>query len=143
MRNSQVKNWIKVEFWFFQIFGQGGGWGLQCLIGETGQIVVSGLGFYCTVELQSTCNDPLYEEVLGVMNDFLYPSNSKVYKKSLDITKPCYSEQFLLVPWPFIISRFCCTLNILVIILKINWQIFFRLMACLYSTIMVTTLARQ
>ena len=47
----------------------------------TGQIVVSGLGFYCTVEPQCTCNDPLYEAVLGVMNDFLYPSNSKVYKK--------------------------------------------------------------
>ena len=43
--------------------------------------MVSGLGFYCTVESQCTCNDPLYEEVLGVMNDFLYPSNSKVYKK--------------------------------------------------------------
>ena len=47
----------------------------------TGQIVVSGLGFYCTVEPQCTCNDPPYETVLGVMNDFLYPSNSKVYKK--------------------------------------------------------------
>ena len=29
-------------------------------------------------------------------------------KMNLDITKPCYSEQILPVPWPFVISRFHC-----------------------------------
>ena len=34
----------------------------------------------CTVEPQ--CNEPLYNEVLGVTNNyFLYPSNSKIYEK--------------------------------------------------------------
>ena len=43
----------------------------------------------------------------------LYPcSNSKVpvYEKKLDITKPRYSEQIVLVIWPFVISRFHCTI---------------------------------
>ena len=30
----------------------------------------------------------------------------KYMKKNLDITKPRYSEHFLPVPWPFVISRF-------------------------------------
>ena len=42
-------------------------------------------------------NEPLYNEVLGIANDFLYPSNSKIYGKEL---RP--------VPWPFVISRFHC-----------------------------------
>ena len=29
-------------------------------------------------------------------------------EKNFDIMKPCYSEQILLVPWPFVISRFHC-----------------------------------
>ena len=29
-------------------------------------------------------------------------------KMTFDITKPCYSEQILPVPWPFVISRFHC-----------------------------------
>ena len=46
-------------------------------------------------------------EVLGITNDFLYLSNSKVYEKyPLYLTKPRYSEQILPVPWPFVISRF-------------------------------------
>ena len=32
-----------------------------------------------TVETQ--CNEPLYNEVLGMTNDFLYPNNSKIYGK--------------------------------------------------------------
>ena len=27
-------------------------------------------------------------------------------EKNLDVTKPCYSEHMLPVPWPFVISRF-------------------------------------
>ena len=32
-------------------------------------------------------------------------------EKNLDTTKPRYSEQILLVPLPFVTSRFHCTLN--------------------------------
>ena len=40
-----------------------------------------------TVEPQY--NEPVYNEVLGITNDFLYPSNSKIIimKKNLDIRK--------------------------------------------------------
>ena len=34
----------------------------------------------------------------------------KYLKKKLDTTKPRYSEQILLVTWPFVISRFHCTI---------------------------------
>ena len=51
-------------------------------------------------------NEPLYNEVLDIANDFLYSSNSKMYEKNFDITKPRYSEHILPVPWPFVISRF-------------------------------------
>ena len=44
---------------------------------------------------------------LGVTNDFLCPSNGKIMKKNLDVTKPC-SEQILPVPWPFMKWRFHC-----------------------------------
>ena len=53
----------------------------------------------------------LYRETsIYKTNDFLgYPSNSKIYeKKNLGITKPRHSEQFLPVPWPFVISTFHC-----------------------------------
>ena len=42
-----------------------------------------------TVELRY--NEPLYNKVLGVRNDFLYPSNSKLYGK-----EPRYNENSLL-----------------------------------------------
>ena len=35
-------------------------------------------------------NEPLYNEVLGITNDFLYPSNSKIYAK-----EPCSNETWL------------------------------------------------
>ena len=31
-------------------------------------------------------------------------------EKNLDITKPRYSEHILSVPWPFVVSRFHCTI---------------------------------
>ena len=40
---------------------------------------------------------------------FLYPSNSKICEKYLDITKPGYSEHILPVHWPFVTTRFHCT----------------------------------
>lgn len=33
-------------------------------------------------------------------------------EKSLDITKPFYSEHILAVPWPFVISRSPCNLGL-------------------------------
>ena len=53
-------------------------------------------------------NEHLYNEVLDETNDFLYPSNSKILKKNLDITKPRSSVQILSVTWPFVKSRFHC-----------------------------------
>ena len=41
-----------------------------------------------TVEPRFT--EPLYNEVLGITNDFLYPSNSKIYEKG-----PRYNETLL------------------------------------------------
>ena len=55
-----------------------------------------GLGM-CTVE-------PRYNEVLGITNEFLYPSHSKIYEK-----EPRYSEHILPVPWPFVKSMFHCS----------------------------------
>ena len=56
-------------------------------------------------------NDPLYNEVLGITNDVLYPSNSKICKKNLNITKPRFFEQILPIPWPLAMSRFHCKNN--------------------------------
>ena len=41
---------------------------------------------------------------------FFTQVTAKDMKKNLDIMKPCFSKQILPVPWPFIISRFHCTL---------------------------------
>ena len=46
-------------------------------------------GYYlCTVEHRY--NEPLYNEVFGIMKDFLYPRNSKICGK-----KPRYNETSL------------------------------------------------
>ena len=57
--------------------------------------------------------EPLYNEALGITNYFLPTSNSKMYEKKVDVTKPRYREQILLVPWPFFISRFHSNLLLL------------------------------
>ena len=54
--------------------------------------------------MEPRCNETVYNEDLGITNDFLYPSNGKTYEK-----EPRYSEQILPVAWPFVISRFHCT----------------------------------
>ena len=53
--------------------------------------------------------EPLYNEVLGITNDFLrlYPNNSKIFEKG-----PRYSEHIFPIPWPFVISRFHCLTKI-------------------------------
>ena len=55
-----------------------------------------------TVEPQF--NEPLYNEVLGIRGNIPRPSKGKI-EKSLDITKPRYSEPILSVPWPFANGR--------------------------------------
>ena len=37
-------------------------------------------------------NEPLYNEVLGITNDFLYPSNSKIYKTNLVIANTFFQS---------------------------------------------------
>ena len=63
----------------------------------------------CGCILHGSTVEPRYNEVPRMTNDFLYPSNSKIMKKNLDITKPRSREQILPVPWPFVMSRFHCT----------------------------------
>ena len=53
---------------------------------------------------------------------FFTPVIAKCMKKDLDITKPRYSEQILLVPWPFAISRFHCNYKMVLRILQIPWS---------------------
>ena len=60
------------------------------------------------ITVEPRYNEPLYNKVLRIMNDFHYPSNNKIYK-----TKPRYSEQILPVPWPFVASRVHCTSHLL------------------------------
>ena len=57
----------------------------------------------CQLSMKPRYNEPLYNEVLVITNNFLYPSNSRMLKKETQ-----YSEQILSVSWPFVISRFYC-----------------------------------
>ena len=60
-----------------------------------------------TYTVEPRYNEPLYNEVLGITNNFLFiPAIVKYMKKNLDITKPRYSKQILPVPWPFVVLRF-------------------------------------
>ena len=40
------------------------------------------------VRYSRTSNEPLYNEVLGITNDFLCPDNSEIYEKEPRHTKP-------------------------------------------------------
>ena len=53
-------------------------------------------------------------KVLGIINDSLDPSNSKIYEK-----EPRYNGQILPVPWPFVISRFHCTFKL---VMRSEWS---------------------
>ena len=75
--------------------------------------IVSSVSTLVLNAVERRYNEPLHNEVLGITNDFLYPSLGvivKHMKKNLDIKKLWYSEQILPVPWPFVISRFHCIL---------------------------------
>ena len=52
---------------------------------------------FSNVTVEPWYNEPLHNEVLGITNDCLYSSNSKIYGK-----EPRYSKQKFPVPWPFI-----------------------------------------
>ena len=54
---------------------------------------------YYTVDLGLTNHEPLYYEILDIINGFLTPLIVKYMEKSLDATKPRYSEHILPVPW--------------------------------------------
>ena len=60
----------------------------------------------CFRSVEPRYNESLHNDNLGITNDFLQPSNSKIYETEPDITKPRYSEQILPVPRPFVICRF-------------------------------------
>ena len=58
-----------------------------------------------------TTAEPLYNEFLGITNDYVYPSNSKVYAKELGISKPRYianTFSFCQPLCPFFISKIHC-----------------------------------
>ena len=46
------------------------------------------------------------------MSIFFTPVVIKYMEKNFDITKPRHSEQIFQVPWPYVISRFHCTIHI-------------------------------
>ena len=47
-------------------------------------------------------NEPLYNEVVGIMNDILQLGLLKCMEKNLDITNHLYNEPIFLVPWYFV-----------------------------------------
>ena len=53
--------------------------------------------------------EPRCKELLGMANDFLRPSDIKIYEKSPSITKPRYSEHILPVLWLFVTARLHCS----------------------------------
>lgn len=67
--------------------------------------------FLPILTVETPFNEPLYKEVLGIVNYILLPVIVKWMKKNLDIEKPLYrAEHILLAPsaFPFAISRFHC-----------------------------------
>lgn len=85
--------------------------------------------------------EPLYNVVLDITNDFLYPSSSKICEKEPQCNETSlYSERILPLPWPLITgSRFHC-INTLkfcplyifycVSLTSVFWNFFFLKMLC-------------
>ena len=66
------------------------------------------------LDLMNLCMYSVYEEVLSITKYFHGPSNSKPYWKQLWIQhKPCFNKHTLPILWPFIISKFHCSLTLL------------------------------
>ena len=57
--------------------------------------------------LEPRFNEPLYNEVLGITNHILQPSNSIMYGK-----EPRYNEPISPIPWHFLKSRFIAAVNL-------------------------------
>ena len=67
----------------------------QYNVGERDWQNLFALTRFCYTMEPRYSNEPLYNAVLGIQNDFLYPSNSKIImKKSPDVTKPFVMESF-------------------------------------------------
>ena len=67
------------------------------------------LGFLLGKKINTV--ERLYNEVLGIMIDFLYLSNSKIYEKKTQYNKTSlhnYGKHILPVSWPFVKSMFHC-----------------------------------
>ena len=61
----------------------------QYNVGERDWQNLFALTRFCYTMEPRYSNEPLYNAVLGIQNDFLYPSNSKIImKKSPDVTNP-------------------------------------------------------
>ena len=55
--------------------------------------------FLLIIIVKTRYNEPLYNEVLGITNGFLYPSYSKIYEKKPRYNENLpYNEQILPVP---------------------------------------------
>ena len=73
------------------------------------------------VTVKPRVNKPLFNAVVGITNDFLYPNSSKIYDKKTSImTKLRYSEQILSLPLPFDKSRFHCIILLLFVLISIH-----------------------
>ena len=67
-----------------------------------GKIEATLLVGYNGTSVKPRFNEPLYNEVLGIMSDIFQPSNSVMYGKEPRITNPRYNEPISLVPWHFV-----------------------------------------
>ena len=62
--------------------------------------------YVCTAEPRY--NEPLYNDVLGITNNFLYPSNSKIYGKVPRYNETSLWRTKIASPLTFVISRCHC-----------------------------------
>ena len=69
-------------------------------------------------------NEPLYNEVLGMTNDFLYPSNSEIYEKEpghnkTSLWRTCFASQLAL---PYIEVPLCLLFSYCFLLFSSGWQ---------------------
>ena len=62
--------------------------------------------YVCTAEPRY--NEPLYNDVLGITNNFLYPSNSKIYGKVPRYNETSLWRTKIASPLTFVVSRCHC-----------------------------------
>ena len=96
-------------------------------------------------------NKPPYNKALGITNNFLYPSNSKIFEKELRYNETSLWRTNLPVPWPFVISRFHCNPDIIILGIgysgrSTQWSKLFEYFECivrLYRSRAPATQARE